>query len=157
LALRTGPDGVGAKSFPFLQTPFVEVSAKFSSDGKWVVYTSDESGQREVYVAPFPGPGGKRQISTAGGAFPRWRADSRELFYVNPSGNLMAAEVAATGGSIEVGSVRPLPIQIYLGGRSYMYDVSADGQRFLVAAQPVQKAAAPLTIVQNWPLLLKKQ
>jgi hypothetical protein len=70
---------------------------------------------------------------------------------------LMAAEVAAMGGNIEVGSVRPLPIQIYRGGRSYMYDVSAGGQRFLVAAQPVQKAAAPLTIVQNWPLLLKKQ
>ena len=149
------PNAAGAQPRPFLHTPFNEGFAKFSPDGKWVAYVSDESQRSEIYVAPFPGPGGKRQISAAGGIFPRWRADGKELFYVALEGTLMAAEVAGKGASIEVGAVRSLGIPT-VTGRGWTYNVSADGQRFLVAAAPDQKSAAPLTLVYNWPLLLKK-
>src|SRR5712692_4011451 len=99
-------------------------------------------------MAPFPGPGGKRQLSTAGGQFPRWRADGREIFYAGPNGTLMAAEVSVKGASIEVDTVRPLGIPV-VTARNYMYDVSADGQRFLVAVPREQNASAPLMLVEN--------
>ncbi len=149
------PDAAGGKPFPYLQTPSIETEARFSPDGKWVAYVSDDSQRDEVYVAPFPGPGGKRQISTAGGNFPRWREDGRELFYMGLNGvSLMTAEVSVKGGSIEVGAVRSLGIPTFTGG--YLYDVSADGQRFLLAAAPEQKSSAPLTLVYNWTMLLKR-
>jgi len=76
------PLSEGSKPFPFLQTEFTEFSGQFSPDGRWIAYTSDESQRNELYVAPFPGPGAKRRISTLGGQQPRWRADGRELFYL---------------------------------------------------------------------------
>src|SRR5262249_38940792 len=72
------------KPFPFLQTPFAESGGRFSPDGKWVAYQSNESGRSEVYVQPFPGPGAKFQISTDGGANPLWRRDGKELFFLGP-------------------------------------------------------------------------
>jgi hypothetical protein len=128
--------------------------AKFSPDGHWVAYVSNESGRNEVYVAPFPGPGPKRQISVAGGSFPRWRPDSKEIFY-GANGMLMAAEVAIKNGNVEVRAIRSLGIPVTFP--HYRYDVSADGQRFLVAAPREQKTPAPLTLVYNWTLLLKKK
>jgi Tol biopolymer transport system component len=80
----------------------------FSPDGKWVAYNSDESGRNEIYVAPFPGPGGKRQISSAGGVHPRWRGDGKELFYLAANNRLMAAEVDSAAASFEVGAMRDL-------------------------------------------------
>ena len=116
---------------------------------------SDESHQNEIYVAPFPGPGGKRQISIHGGSYLRWRRDGKEIFYTGPDARLMAAEVNAKGNTIEVGQVRPLGIPVVTTA-TYRYDVAADGQRFLVAAVPEQNAAVPLTLVQNWAAGLKK-
>lgn len=78
------------KSWPFLQTKFNEAEAKFSPDGRWVAYSSDESGRPEVYVQPFPGPGGKWQISTDGGGAPEWARNGRELFYVSLAGKLIS-------------------------------------------------------------------
>src|SRR5713226_6400317 len=77
----------------FLQTEFNEIGAKLSPDSKWVAYTSNESGQNEVYVQTFPSPGGKSPISTGGGNRPVWRRDGRELFYIAADGKLMAVEV----------------------------------------------------------------
>jgi Tol biopolymer transport system component len=156
-------DGSGpAQPRPFLQTEFNEGSARFSPDGKWVAYQSDESGQREVYVLPYPGPGGKRQISTGGGLFVRWRRDGRELFYVNGAGQLMGVEVSVRNGSFDVGQVKRLlgDVRLFVpGNRSVAYDVSTDGQKIIVAlaidttlGQPVP----PLTLVQNWSALIKK-
>jgi hypothetical protein len=112
-------------------------------------------------VAPFPGPGGKRQISTGGGLFPRWRENGQEIFYEGlkngmdaVSGTLMAAEVLIKGATIEVGAVRSLDIPV--SRPYYRYNVSADGQRFLVATLQEQKSPVPLTLVQNWTALLKK-
>jgi eukaryotic-like serine/threonine-protein kinase len=146
----------GAKMEPqaFLQTPFGELRGRFSPDGQWVAYQSNESGQNQVYAAPFPGPGGKRQISPAGGDRPRWRKDGKEIFYVSGDGQLMAAEVAARNGTLEVGQVQKLFDGI-VTGRGILYDVSADGQKFLVVDDGAG-SARPLTLVQNWTALLKK-
>jgi serine/threonine-protein kinase len=128
--------------------------AKFSPDGRWVAYQSNATGRFEIYVAPFPGPGSVHQISTSGGGFVRWRADGKEIFYL-ANGTLMAAEVSIKAGSIEAGAIRSLGIRV--AAPHYRYDVSADGQRFLVAVPREQGSSAPLTLVQNWTALLKKK
>ena len=92
------------KPIPFVQTQFSEWDAHFSPDGHWLAYVSNESGRPEVYIAPFPGPGGKWQVSTAGGILPRWRRDGRELFYVALDNQLMAAEIKLVGSTVHVGA-----------------------------------------------------
>ena len=144
-----GPLGA-SKPYPFVQTDFEETAPHFSPDGHWIAYVSNESGKTEVYVTPFPIPGGKRQISGAGGANPKWRQDGKELFYTAPGGQIMSAEVDANGSAFEVKKIGPL---FAPGGA---YDVSADGQRFLVAAPPQGATEEPLTVIQNWPATLKK-
>ncbi len=145
------------KPFPFLNidTKFTMLFGQFSPDGQWVVYTSTESGRTEIYVAPFPGPGGKWQISTAGGSSPRWRRDGAEIFYLAPDNKLMAATVNGKGSSFEVGAVRPLFQTDSIGSIS-TYAVSADGQRFLINTTSEQAASAPITVVLNWTAGLKK-
>jgi Tol biopolymer transport system component len=85
------------KPFPFPSTPFNEVQGVFSPDGKWVAYQSNESGRFEVYVRPFPGPGGQWQVSTGGGISPRWQADGEELYYVARDNKLMGVAASAQG------------------------------------------------------------
>jgi serine/threonine protein kinase/Tol biopolymer transport system component len=143
------------KPVPFLQTPFNEYDGQFSPDGRWVAYVSDESGKDEVYVAPFPGPGGKWQISTAGGTLPRWRRDGTEIFYLAPDNKLMAAAVNGKGSRFEVGAVKPLFETRGLDVTRNRYAVSADGQRFLINTDP-QITSAPITVVLNWAAGLKK-
>jgi eukaryotic-like serine/threonine-protein kinase len=144
------------KPFPFLNTQFNEGPGQFSPDGRWVVYASNESGRYEVYVAPFPGPGGKWQISTSGGVWPRWRHDGTEIFYLGLDNKLMAAAVNGKGASFEVGAVKPLFATRTTFGFRYSYDVSPDGQRFLINTVPEQATSAPITVVLNWTAGLKK-
>ena len=144
------------KPVPFLNTQFNEFFGRFSPDGRWVAYRSNESGKFEIYVAPFPGPGGKRQISTSGGGFPRWRRDGTEIFYLAPDNKLMVASVNGKGPSFEVGAVKPLFDTRVFTGLRYPYDVTADGQRFLVNSLPGQVSSAPVTVVVNWTAGLKK-
>ena len=100
---------VGVPSSPLQQTAFTEIRGRFSPDGRWVAYQSNESVSRgEVYVASLAAGGGKWQISTAGGSFPRWRRDGAEIFYLAPDNQLMAASVNGKGSSFEVGAVTPL-------------------------------------------------
>src|SRR6185503_844177 len=101
-------EGDQKKPFPFLQTEFNESGGQLSPDGHWIAYQSDESRRNEIYVAPFPGPSGKRQVSTSGGSFAKWRGDGKELFYRAPNNKLMAAEINGQGATFEVGAVRPL-------------------------------------------------
>jgi eukaryotic-like serine/threonine-protein kinase len=150
------------KPFPFLQTPFGEVPGRFSPDSRWIAYASDDSGRNEVYVAPFPGrgetPGSRWQISTTGGTQPRWRKDGNEIFYLAPDRRLMAAAVNGQNSAFEVGAVRSLfntRAPSTINPRS-AYDVSHDGERFLVNTLADDDAAAPITLVVNWPALLKK-
>jgi eukaryotic-like serine/threonine-protein kinase len=126
-----------------------------------MAYVSTESGRPEVYVTSFPGPGGKWQVSTGGGAWPRWRDDGQEIFYVAPNNRLMVAAVNGQSADFRVAGVTPLfdtrprPPQ-FVRGAPPPYDVSADGQRFLVNTLAQDAAATPITLVVNWPALLKK-
>jgi eukaryotic-like serine/threonine-protein kinase len=147
------------KPFPFLETSFIETRGRFSPDGRWIAYASDESGQLEIYVARFPEPGERRRISTAGGVWPRWRRDGREIIYLAPDNTLTAATVNGEGASFEAGAARPLFAvrprpQVTLG--DYPYDVSADGQRFLVNTLVEETASSAITLVVNWAGGLKK-
>lgn len=143
------------KPILFLQTDFNEVGSDISPDGRWIAYSSNESGRSHVYVRPFPGPGGKYQVSTTGGLRPRWRLDGKELFYLADDNKMMAAEVKAGGATFEVGQVRPLfQTHPFLSGAAY--DVTADGQRFLVNTI-VGEESSPITLVVNWPEELKKK
>ncbi len=163
-ALSLTPEKPGGllKQFLVLQTPLSVFDAQFSPDGRWIAYTSDESRRAEIYVTPFPlppsGSGGKRQISTAGGFLPRWRQDGKEIFYRGLDRRLMAAEVNSGGGTLEIGQVRPLFGATPNTSETInpLYDVSADGQHFLLRILPEQKAGEPLTLVQNWTAGLKK-
>lgn len=94
--------------YPFLQTRFNKVGGRFSPDGRWISYTSNESGQPEVHVAPFPNADSKSVISTGGGTFSRWSRDGRQILYADPSNRLMAADVDGRGATFRVGAVRPL-------------------------------------------------
>ena len=150
----------------FLKTRFSEKVGQFSPDGRWVAYESNESGRLEIYIRPFVEPadsgatghaaaatGGQWQVSTAGGIYPRWRPDGRELYYLGPNGEMMAAPITATGTTLEPGaSVVLFPTRIYGGGadnqQHWQYDVTRDG-RFLINTV-LDDNASPITLIQNW-------
>jgi Tol biopolymer transport system component len=144
------------KPFPVVQTPFAERDAQFSPDGHWIAYQSDESGRFEIYVQPFPGPGGKFQISTNGGTQVRWRPDGKELFYVALDDRLMAAPIRldASGQFVEAGTPVAL-FATHIGGalpvfNRQQYLVSHDGQRFLMSTFKEEVSTAPITVILNW-------
>jgi hypothetical protein len=148
------------KPVPFLVTPADETLGRFSPDGSWVAYRSDESGQSEVYVQGFvpgqsPAAGiGKWQISTSGGDKPYWRHDGKEIYYIAPDGMMMAVPVLATGTSFKPGVAVPL-FQTHVRGYE-PYAVSPDG-RFLINTLPDESEhATPITVVLNWWAGLKK-
>jgi Tol biopolymer transport system component len=144
------------KPSAFLPTRFAESQPRFSPDGRWIAFVSNETGRFEVYVAPFPGPGEKRQISTSGGSQPRWRRDGAEIFYV-AGGMLTAAAVNGRGARFEVGPVSPLFAirAVGPGALGAPYDVAADGQRFLVNTM-VDAPEEPVTLVVNWTASIGK-
>lgn len=143
------------KPFALTRSAF-NVPAQFSPDGRWVVYGSNDSGQMEIYVAPFPGPGASSLVSTGGGWDPRWRRDGKEIVYLDVSRTrLMSAMVTMDHERVDVTDVKPLFELAKVGPRS-TYDMSADGQRILAVTQSDEAAAAPLTLVLNWPGLLQQ-
>jgi serine/threonine protein kinase len=140
----------------FLMTDFVEEEGRFSPDGHWLLYMSNESGQQEVYVRPFPGPGGKWQISP-NGIFYRafWKGDGKEIYYISRDGKMTAVKVNAVGNSFSVGEVETL-FDAFSKGVSIMIDASNDGQKFLVVYNPIQSNSEILTMVLHWNDELKK-
>ena len=145
------------KPFLFLQTEFSEERAAFSPDGRWIAYESNESGRSEVYIRPFPGPGGKWQVSTNGGIRPRWRRDGKELFYLAPDDKIMAADIKPSTANVDVGAVRPLfQFRPFGGGYRDIYDVTGDGKSFLVATPGGGENSSPVTLVVNWPGEIRK-
>ena len=116
------------KPRPLLQARYSEGTPQFSPDGRWIAYRSNETGRFEVYVMPFPGPGGQQQISTAGGDVPRWRRDGKEIVYLAPDGKLMAVNVTTEGVRVNKDTATPLFSPRRAGAR-WFYDMSADGQR----------------------------
>jgi Tol biopolymer transport system component len=140
------PEG---KARPFLATAFHEGSPQFSPDGRWIAYASTESGAVEVFVQAFSSSG-KWQISSAGGSYPRWRGDGREIYYIAPDNAVMAVEVG-TGPAFTVGPPRPLfRTQIKALDIGFQYDVSPDGSRFLINTLDQGEQLNSITVVQNW-------
>jgi serine/threonine-protein kinase len=117
----------------FLHSPSNEITPTFSPDGRWIAYSSNESGTRELYVRPFPGPGGKSQISTGGGSHPVWSRVDRKLFFLTPDWRIMVVDYTADGGTFSPGRPRVWSQErlLPLGG-NYPYDLAPDGKRFAI-------------------------
>jgi serine/threonine-protein kinase len=147
------------KPQPFVRTPSNETAPRFSPDGRFIAYTSNESGRYEIYVRPYPGPGGKWQISIEGGGEPVWNPKGRELFY--RSGNKMMAVDVTTEPAFSASKPRILFEGVYVPTpRSFPdYDVSPDGQRFLMLkpSEQDQTSATQINVVLNWFEELKRR
>ena len=143
------------KAYAFLQTPFDEFDAQFSPDGRWLAYVSDELGTTQVYIAPFPGPGGKWQVSKSGGTEPRWRADGKELYFVSADSKLTAVEVTARDATVEIGIAQALfETRMFLSPGTH-YDVTRDGKRFLIDVAGAG-SSVPIMLMVNWTAELKR-
>jgi serine/threonine protein kinase/Tol biopolymer transport system component len=155
--------GKAGTPFPVVHTPANEWDGMYSPDGKWIAYTSDETGSTEVYVRSFRAAGeskaaavsgsvpeSKALVSTAGGTRPRWRRDGKELFWVAPSGELMAVEVRSEN-SFRAGT----PQALFRMASPQVWDVAADGKRFLLGVPIEQGGQVPFTVVINWTAGLK--
>jgi Tol biopolymer transport system component/predicted Ser/Thr protein kinase len=145
---------VDRKATPFLQSRFNEIGPRFSPDGHWLAYASDESGRNEIYVQPYPGPGGKWQISTEGGTEPTWTR-SGELFYRN--GEKMMVVQTTTRPNFSAGNPKVLFEGRYSTYQSLPdYDVTADGQRFLFLTAG-EEERSEINVVVNWTEELKQK
>lgn len=147
------------KASQFLKAASTLKSAQFSPDGKWVAYASNESGRWEIYVTSFPDARGKWQVSNAGGDQPKWRSDGKELFYLAPDAKLMAVPVT-TGANFDARTPAVLfqanpRDTIAATSEQFFYDVSKDGQRFLINTQ-VKTSMRPMSVVLNWAAKLEK-
>jgi len=147
------------KNSLFLKASSVVRNGQFSPDGKWMAYASNETGRWEIYVTSFPTPRGKWQVSVGGGEQPRWRRDGKELFYLSPDSKMMAVPVTI-GADFDSGTPAALfqatprqPIPIY---DLFVYDVSRDGQRFLIITPVKEAETAPMSVVLDWTAKLKK-
>ena len=160
-----GPGDIGVlplegerKPFPFLHTEFPEGQAVFSPDGRWIAYTSLESGSPEAYIRPFTpekgsesGAGGKWLVSNGGGQRPRWRGDGKELYYVSPAPQQFAVDI--TMGSVP----RPgVPRRLFAVPLLNNYTVTADGKRFLRVSASGGASASPFRVVTNWQAGLRR-
>ena len=142
---------------PIISGPADERDGQFSPDGRWIAFQSDESGQSEIYIQRFPGPGGKEPISTRGGTQVRWRADGRELFYVTAENEIAAVAIDLSAGDVapKIGAPQvlfaPPIIPGGVGIPRQQYAVSRDGQRFLVnARESTDEGASAITLLLNW-------
>jgi len=135
----------------FEKTSFNEGAPRFSPDGRWLAYVSDEAGQPDVYVRPFPGPGEAQRVSTGGGSNPRWRHDGSELFYV--AGHRIMVVPVSTTSVFRAGA--PMEIFDRKLARIIDYDVAADGQSFLINSEISGPETKPMSIVVNWRAMLK--
>jgi Tol biopolymer transport system component len=144
---------------PLLQAKWTVRNAQSSPDGRWMAYASNETGSMQVYVSPFLSGNGKWQVSSAGGQEPKWRQDGKELFYVAPEGKMMAVAVKI-GASFEASS----PVALFQTHRRqpvssqdvFSYDVSGDGQKFLILTKVDEANAAPLSVLLNWASDIEK-
>ncbi len=143
---------------PWFETPFLEYAAIFSPHGRWIAYVSDESGESEIYIRPYPGPGARIKVSTAGGGEPAWSRDGRTLYY--RQGTVLMATPVQPGGELRVGT--PVPLLELEGDFAgiagiHNYDVAADGDRFLmVRAERPAVENTRLVVVTGWFAALEK-
>jgi Tol biopolymer transport system component len=130
-----------------IQSGFNLREPSFSPDGRWLAYVSDESGKDEIYIETFPPGGSKFQVSIDGGARPKWRPDGRELFYVSPERVLMTVPIRLDAKSAELGVPQALIYNLSRGA----YELSPDGQRFLMSSPVEDRPSIPIDVVINWP------
>ena len=134
----------------FLGTPYAELGANFSPDGRWLAYFSNESGSFQAYVRPFPGPGGRWQISSAGGMYPFWSKEGHELFFLGRDGSLMVAGYIASGGSFSPGKPQAWP---GLPSIVANFHIAPDGKHaavILPEGADKQKPITHLTLLENF-------
>ena len=148
-------DNADTRPEPFMNLPkFSQTGARFSPDGRFLAYSSDETGRHEVYVAAYP-PGRKWPVSGDGGTAPRWRADGRELFY-RSGARMMAVDVDTSSG-FRAGTPKVLFERNLFGGSEEPYDVAPDGKRFLMLKPAATTSSrSELHIVVNWIEELKR-
>jgi Tol biopolymer transport system component len=149
------PVGGDRKPYPFVNSPFREWFGEFSPDGRWIAYDSNESGRSEIYLRPFPGPGGKWQVSTEGGTRPEWSRDGREIFYLE-NGKMMRVTVDSTK-SLTVGRPELLfPCDCFDSGR--YYEVTPDAKHFVLIrnAQP-ESPVTQVNLVLGWGAELERK
>jgi len=150
------------KAYPLLNSPGGDVLARFSPDGRWLAYSSDESGSPEVYVRSFTLDGhigrDRKRVSGSGGFQPIWRRDGKELFFLSAKDEIMSVPVNRSGGELEFG----LPTALFktrtpAGGHILgTYDVTPDGQRFLIGEFLGESTSATATVILNWPAILQR-
>ena len=151
------------KEFPLLNSMFDEREPQLSPDGRWLAYCSDESGAYEIYVRPFSAEGkvgdDKRLVSTNGGSEVKWRSNGQELFYIASDGQLMSVPVKTSGAGIEFGTPHALFKTRLFGQQAILheFDVTPDGQRFIVGTLIGEPKAPPPTVILNWPAELNKK
>jgi len=149
------------KPIPVVATEASEDQGQFSPDSHWVAYRSDAGGRNEIYVRPFPPAesGGQWKVSNNGGVQPRWSRDGKELFYIATDGKLTAVAVSTAGGTFKSGTPQLLfDSQAYGGGTntvSMRWDLTPDGKKFLIITQATENSSSPMTVILNWPALLK--
>jgi Tol biopolymer transport system component len=144
----------------FLPSRFNEIQGRFSPNGRWVAYASDESGRFEIYVRPYPTAPGQWPISASGGMQPEWRGDGKELYFISGDGRLMAADVSTDGPTFTAGVPRALfevDVPDSAAPHPSDYDVSADGKRFLINTVLDQPAKPAVTVILNWTAELPKR
>jgi hypothetical protein len=146
------------KPFPYVQTEFQENQPRLSPDGRWLAYKSTESRRSEIYAVSFPQPGEKWQISTNGGQDPVWGRDGRELYYYSADNKIMAVEIKPSfpGRQQSPFGVPKALFEIRKAANDNGFEVSKDG-RFLLPTLVEQQTSTPMTVVLNWPELLKRK
>lgn len=136
---------------PLIESPYYDNNGQFSPDGRWLAYTSDESGQREIYLQSFPELTQRRQVSLGGGNGARWSDKSNELFYMTPDGTIMATRFDQESGEFEGAAVPLFKARPRFPDYGLDFDVTPDGQTFLINTAIRDDADASLSLVINWP------
>ena len=144
------------KPFPIVQDAFDESLPAVSPDGKWMAYRSNESGRQEIYITAFPAGGAKWQVSTNGGTSAKWRRDSKELFFLDPTDKIVAVDVNASGNAVRLGTPHDLFQTVGIQREYGAFDVTADGKKFLLNSGNLKEGSDPFTLVLYWPTELKK-
>ena len=147
-------DGSGERR-AYVDSQFDENEPAISPDGRWIAWSSTESGRKEIYVGSFPEAGRRWQVSTGGGSEARWRGDSQELFFRSPTDEIMSVEMNSSGEALRIGRTESLFQAPLAAFPNWDYAVTADGQRFLLNTRIDDDAATPLRLIVNWPQLLE--
>jgi serine/threonine-protein kinase len=154
--------GVDSTWKPIVATRFQQLAPALSPNGRWLAYSSDETGRSEIYVSPFPNTGaGKIQVSTAGGSVPRWERKGDELYYISASNDMMAAQIRASADFAVLAQKRLFSTVGFSAATAHAnYDVTADGRRFVMlrryASAGTDAPATHVVLVQNLMAYLKK-